>query len=57
MKEKMLTLQIPKKEIDVFLRVVEDIKFIKEAERGDEEIERGKFKTLEQIKSKYKVHS
>jgi len=53
----MLTLSIPKSEVDVFLKVVEDIKFMREAEKGDEEISKGKFKTLEQIREKYKIHS
>jgi len=55
--EEMITLKIPKNEVDVFLKVVEDIKFISEAEKGDEEISKGKFKTLDQIRKKYGTHS
>lgn len=54
--EKMITLKLPKKDVEAFLRVVEDIKFLKEAEKGDEEISKGKFKTLNQIRKKYKSH-
>lgn len=52
--EKMITLKLPKSDVDAFLRVVDNIKFIKEAEKGDEEINRGKFKSLDEIKKKYK---
>ena len=51
----MITLKLPKDDVDAFLRVVEDIKFIKEAEKGDKEIEKGKFKTLAQLRKKYRV--
>lgn len=54
--EEMVTLKLPKKDVEAFLRVVEDIQFIKEAEKGDEEISRGKFKTLEQVRKKYGIH-
>ncbi len=53
--EEMITLRLPKGDVEAFLRVVEDIKFIKEAEKGDKEIDKGRFKTLEQVKKKY-VH-
>ena len=49
----MITLKLPKSDVEAFLRVVEDIKFIKEAEKGDKEIDKGKFKTLGQLKKKY----
>lgn len=52
----MVTLKLPKKDIESFLRVVEDIKFIKEAEKGDEEVNKGKFKTLNQVRKKYRIH-
>lgn len=51
--EQMLTVQLPKKDVQAFLRVIEDIRFIEEAEKGDEEISRGKYITLEQLKKKY----
>jgi len=51
--EEMITLKVPKSDVDAFLRVVEDIKFIKEAEKGDKEVRKGKFKTLNQIVEKY----
>ena len=51
--EDMITLKLPKSDVEAFLRVVEDIKFIKEAEKGDKEIDKGKFKTLGQLKKKY----
>lgn len=54
--EEMVTLKLPKKDIDAFLRVLEDIKFVKEAEKGDDEISRGKFKTLDDVKNKYGLH-
>lgn len=54
--EEMITLKLPKKDIESFLRVVEDIRFIKEAEKGDEEIAKGRFKTLEQLRESYKIH-
>ena len=53
--EDMITLKLPKSDVEAFLRVVEDIKFIKEAEKGDKGIDRGKFKTLDQLKKKYMV--
>ena len=52
--EKMITLKLHKSDVDAFLRVVEDIKFIKEAEKGDEEISKGKFKTLDEVRKKHK---
>lgn len=54
--EEMVTLKLPKKDVESFLRVVEDIRFIKEAEKGDEEISKGNLKTLTQIRKKYKIH-
>ena len=53
---KMITLKLPKEDVEAFLRVVEDIKFIKEAEKGDEEIDKDKFKTLDQLRKKYRTH-
>lgn len=53
----MVTIKLPKKDLEAFLRVVDDIKFIEKAEKGDEEINKGKFKTLDQIRKKYSVHS
>lgn len=50
---KMVIMKLPKEDVEAFLRVVEDIKFIREAEKGDEEIEKGKFKTLGQLTKKY----
>lgn len=55
--EKMITLKLPKSDVDAFLRVVEDIKFIKEAEKGDEEIEKGKYKSLDELRKKHKNQS
>ena len=49
----MITLRLPRGDVEAFLRVVDDIKFIKEAEKGDKEIDNGKFKTLEQLRRKY----
>ncbi len=54
---KMVTIQMPKEDIEAFLRVVDEIRFIKEAEKGDKEIDEGKFKTLDQIRKKYNIHS
>lgn len=54
--EEMVTLKLPKKDVESFLRVVEDIRFIKEAEKGDEEINKGKFKTLDVVRKKYRIH-
>ena len=51
--EEMITLKLPKGDVEAFLRVVEDIKLIKDAEKGDKEIDKGKFKTLDQVKKKY----
>lgn len=53
--EEMVILKLPKKDVEAFLRVIEDIKFIGEAESGDEEINNGKFKTLDQIRNKKKI--
>ena len=53
---KMITLKLPKEDVDAFLRVVADIKFIKEAKTGDKEISKGKYKTLEYLRKKYKTH-
>lgn len=50
----MITLRLPKKDVETFLRVLEDIQFIKDAEQGDEEISKGKFKTLDQARKKYR---
>ena len=52
----MVTIKLPKKDLESFLRVVDDIRFIKQAEKGDEEISKGKYKTLNQLRKKYKVH-
>ena len=49
----MITLRQPKNDVEAFLRVVEDIKFIKDAEKGDKEIEKGKFKTLQQLRKRH----
>ena len=49
----MLTLKLPRKDVDAFLRVVEEIEFIKQAEEGNKQIESGKFKTLQELKQKY----
>jgi len=54
--EEMITLKLPKRDVESFLRVVEDIKFIKEAEKGDEEISKGRFKTLNQLRKRYTIH-
>lgn len=54
--ETMVTLKLPKKDVESFLRIVEEIKFIREAEEGDEEISRGKFKTLEQVRKMHASH-
>ena len=52
MRQQMLTMKLPKKDVQAFLRVVEDIRLIQEAEKGDREIEKGKFVTLGQLKKK-----
>jgi len=54
--EEMITLKLPKRDVDSFLRIVEDIRFIKQAEKGDEEINKGKFKTLTQASKRYRIH-
>ena len=54
--QEMLTLKIPKEDVEAFLRVVEDIEFVQEAEKGNKEIDEGKFKTLEELKNKYNTH-
>lgn len=53
----MLTLRLPKEDVEAFVRVVEDIELVKEAEDGDMEIEEGKFKKLEELEKKYKNQS
>jgi len=53
----MITIKLPKSDVDAFLRVIEDIKFIKEAEKGDGEISKGKFKMLDQIKKSHGIQS
>lgn len=50
----MITLKLPKSDVEALLRVIEDIRFIKEAEKGDKEIDKGKFKTIDQLRKKYK---
>ena len=52
----MVTIKLPKKDLKSFLRVVDDIRFIKQAEKGDEEISKGKYKTLNQLRKKHRVH-
>ena len=52
----MITIKMPKEDMEAFLRVVEDIKFIKDAENGDREIEEGEYKTLEEVKRKNGIH-
>lgn len=54
---KMITLKLSEDDVEAFLRVVDDIKFIKEAEKGDREIDRGRFKTLAQVRKKYGLQS
>ncbi|MBI2971485.1 MAG: hypothetical protein HYY37_03665 [Candidatus Aenigmarchaeota archaeon] len=53
---KMVTLKLPKKDVESFLRVVEDMRFIQSAEKGNEEIAKGDFKTLEHARKKYTYH-
>ena len=53
----MITFKLPKEDVEAFLRVVGDIKFIKEAEKGDKEIDKGKFKTLDELRKKNSSHS
>ena len=53
---KMITLKLPKEDVEAFLRVVEDIRFVKDAEKGEEEINKGKYKTLDQLRKKYRTH-
>ena len=53
----MITLKLPKDDVEAFLRVVEDIKLIKEAEKGDKEIDKGKFKTLDDLRKRSASHS
>ena len=53
----MLTLKMPKEDVETFVRVLEDIELIKEAETGDKEIEEGRFKKLEDLEKKHKDHS
>jgi len=53
--EEMVTIKMPKRDMDSFLKVVEDIRFIKEAEKGDNEISSGKFKTLNSLKKKHGI--
>ncbi len=54
--EPMVTVKLPKKDIESLIRIMEDIKFIREAEKGDEEISKGKFKTLSQLKKMHASH-
>jgi len=51
--EDMITLRLPREDVEAFLRVVDDIKLVKDAEKGDKEIDTGNFKTLDQLKKKY----
>ena len=53
----MITLKLPKQDVEAFLRVLEDVELIKEAEAGDKEIEAGRFKKLEDLEKKYENHS
>lgn len=52
----MITLKLPKKDVESFLRVVGDIRFIQKAEQGDEEVTKGGFKTLAHLRKKYRIH-
>lgn len=53
--DEMVTVKLPKRDIEALMRIVEDIEFLGEAEKGDKEIEKGNFKTLEDAKKKYGV--
>ena len=52
---KMITMKLPKEDVAALVRVLEDIRFLEKAEKGNEEIDKGKFKTLGQLKKKYKI--
>ena len=54
--QEMLTVRIPKEDVEAFIRVVEDMKLIKEADAGDKEIEEGRFTKLEDLGKKYSDH-
>lgn len=51
--EQMVTLRMPKKDMEALLRVMEDMKFFKEAEEGSEQIKKGKYITLEDLERKH----
>lgn len=48
-----VVVSIPKKEVRSLIRTVEDLKFIEGTEKGKKEIEKGNYKTLEDLKEKY----
>ena len=50
--EKSVTLSLPKKDVEALLRILEDLRLISEAERGDAEINKGKYVTLKQLKKR-----
>ncbi|MBI2232514.1 MAG: hypothetical protein HYU56_01230 [Candidatus Aenigmarchaeota archaeon] len=53
---KMITMKLPKEDVAALVRVLEDIRFLEKSEKGEEEIDKGKFKTLDQLKKKYKIY-
>ncbi|MBI1974158.1 hypothetical protein HYS54_05065 [Candidatus Micrarchaeota archaeon] len=53
----MVTIQLPKKDVESLLHIVEDLRFLEAAEKGNGEISAGKFKTLKQVRAKYGIQS
>ncbi len=50
--EESLTLVLPRKDVEVLLRVLDQIRLISEAEQGEAEIDKGKYLALDQLKEK-----
>ncbi|MEM3085595.1 MAG: hypothetical protein QXT68_00435 [Halobacteria archaeon] len=48
-----VTLSLPKKEVEVLLKVLDDIRFLEKVERGERQVRAGKYLTVEEFRRKH----
>jgi len=53
--EDRVMISIPRKDVELLMRLAEDIKFIEKSEKGFEEIEKGDFISLDDYKKKRNI--
>ncbi|MBI4181999.1 MAG: hypothetical protein HY520_03465 [Candidatus Aenigmarchaeota archaeon] len=54
-RDQVVTLRLPRQDAQAFLRVVEDLAFFMEAEKGDDQIAQGRYITLSQCRKRHGV--